>query len=159
MTRAWVFVIAGGLGTAASLGLLLSLGDAAPACDINPVVTCAATVDNVLNTAIGLIAFPVVATLGVLMLSGVEPLPKLVWRGLRAGVIAGAVFTHVLIFLSLYDLRALCPYCMIIWICVVAIACHTFLPRFPWRALTVWLLAVIALAAQAFWTQWWLLLS
>ncbi len=156
--RAWVLTIAGAVGTAASFGLLWSVGQASPVCDLNPIVTCSATVDNVINTSIGLMAFPVVTTLGLLMLMGVG-LPTPVWRGLQAGVIAGTVFTHVLIFLSLYVVRALCPYCMIIWLCVVAMACHLFVLRLPWRVFSVWLLAVVSLAAQAFWREWWLLLS
>jgi uncharacterized membrane protein len=90
-------------------------------CDINPIVGCG----NVINTdqasafgfpnpLIGVAAFAVVTTLGVLLLARVA-LPGFVWVGLQAGAIFGICFVSWLQFQSLYEIHALCPYCMVVW--------------------------------------------
>ena len=80
---------------------------------------------------------------------------------------------HWLIAQSLYDIGALCPYCMAVWAVTVPIFWYVTLRnldrgapsagRRQWAgvlmrnhsiALTVWFLVLIALIAQRFWSYW-----
>jgi len=90
-------------------------------CDINPIVGCG----NVINTdqasafgfpnpLMGVAGFAIVLTIGVLVLARVA-LPKLVWLGLQLGVIFGISFVTWLQYQSIYEIHALCPYCMVVW--------------------------------------------
>ena len=90
-------------------------------CDLNPIVGCG----NVINTdqasafgfpnpLIGVAGFAIVVTIGVLVLARVK-LPTFVWAGLQAGVIFGIGFITWLQYQSIYEIKALCPYCMVVW--------------------------------------------
>ena len=90
-------------------------------CDINPIVGCG----NVINTdqasafgfpnpIIGVAAFAIVATIGVLLLARIT-LPTFVWAGLQLGVIFGIGFVTWLQYQSIYEIKGLCPYCMVVW--------------------------------------------
>lgn len=140
-------------------------------CDINPIIGCG----NIINTdqasafgfpnpIIGVAAFAIVLTLGVLVLARVK-LPGFVWGGLQAGVIFGIGFVTWLQYQSIYNLRGLCPYCMVVWsitipifIWVSARNLRAFLPGNPvsrlvgdWTLLIniLWYVAVIS----AIWFQ------
>lgn len=183
----WILTIAGGIGTLAAFTLILDrialLKDPAhvPSCSINPLLSCGpvmaspqAEVFGFPNPLIGLVAFPVVATTGIVVLAGVK-LPRWYWLGLHAGATAGVVFVHWLIVQSLYRIGALCPYCMAVW--VVTITAFWYLTLYNltsdrfgiplrWRhtgiavaryhctLLTSWFLLIAALIANAFWPYW-----
>ena len=96
-------------------------------CDINPIVGCG----NVINTdqasafgfpnpIIGVAAFAIVVTIGVLVLARVT-LPTFVWAGLQAGVIFGIAFVTWLQYQSIYNIHGLCPYCMVVWTITIPI--------------------------------------
>lgn len=140
-------------------------------CDICVFVACGGVVNTpeaaafgFPNPIIGLIGFPVVITLGVLLASG-STLPRWVWAGLQGGVLFGIAFITWLQSQSIYDLRVLCPYCMVVWAVMIPLfvvvsaaalrelAPHSFVTRLvnDWRALIIalWYLAVLA----AIWFQ------
>lgn len=75
---------------------------------------------------IGLAAFPVVVTIGVVLLRGFRP-PRWFWLGMQAGTTFGVGFVHWLIYSSLYDIGALCPYCMVAWVVTIPIFWYTTL--------------------------------
>ena len=129
------------------LGLLLALGGAlgllaavvlsverfrlaldpsyVPSCSLNPVLSCGsvmttpqAAVLGFPNSLLGIAAFAVVTTVGVLLLGGVL-LPRWVSLGLQGGLTAGAVFVAWLVSQSLWSIHALCPYCMVVWAVVI----------------------------------------
>ncbi len=188
----WILAVTGALGTAAAFTLavekihLLTDPSYTPTCSINPVLSCGsvmiteqASAFGFPNPLLGLGTFPVVATLGVLLLAGVR-LPRWVWPGLQAGVTFAVVFVHWLMFQSLYRIGALCPYCMVVWVAVVLMFWYTTLYnlrhghlRTPARARpavdllvdvhavgpALWLLVTVVLIAQAFWTPWQIMLS
>jgi uncharacterized membrane protein len=126
-------LLAGGLvGAVVSLLLLLDelalLADPAfvPSCSIDPVLSCGtimrtaqASVLGFPNPVIGLATFPVAAALGALVLGGTA-LPRWAWWGLQAGTTAGMLFVHWLIVQSLVVIGALCPWCMVAWVAVIA---------------------------------------
>jgi uncharacterized membrane protein len=184
---AWVLTVGGIVGTAAAFALVLDrialLEDPAfvPSCSISPLLSCGsvmtspqAEVFGFPNPLIGLVAFPVVTTVGVVALAG-GTVPRWVWLGLQAGTVAGIVFVRWLIAQSLYVIGSLCPYCVIVWVVTITVFCYTTLhnvtaDRLPlpagWRRvggklagyhgvlLTAWLLVIVALIAARFWSYW-----
>ncbi|GAA3677224.1 vitamin K epoxide reductase family protein [Lentzea roselyniae] len=165
----------GGLiGLAASLVLtvekiaLLKNPEYVPSCSIDPILSCGsimrteqAEVFGFPNPLLGIAGFAVVATVGVVLLAGVE-LPRWFWLGLQAGATFGVVFVHWLIFQSLYVIGALCPYCMVVWAVTIPIFWYTTLHNFRLPALrkyhgvalTTWYSAVVIAVLQAFWDYW-----
>ena len=98
-----------------------------PSCSINPVLSCGsvmltkqASLFGFPNPLLGIAAFSVVIVTGVLAVAGVR-LPRWYWAGLAGGTVLGAVFVHWLIYQSLYEIGALCPYCMIVWVVTMAL--------------------------------------
>jgi uncharacterized membrane protein len=128
----WVLVIAGVLGTVAALALTLEklslLEDPTyvPTCSINPIVNCGsimktdqAEVLGFPNPLIGLMTFPVLIATGAALLAGAR-FRAWYWIGLQVGTTAGLLFVVWLIHQSLYVIGALCPYCMVAWVAVLA---------------------------------------
>ncbi|TFI45538.1 vitamin K epoxide reductase family protein [Rhodococcus sp. 1R11] len=122
-----VFTLFSALGLLAALTLTIErfklLEDASyvPSCSLNPVLSCGsvmvtkqAALFGFPNPILGIVAFSVALVAGVLWLGRVE-LPHWFWLGLSAGLLLGEVFVHWLIFESLYEINALCPYCMVVW--------------------------------------------
>lgn len=96
-------------------------------CDLNPFVSCGnvintdqASVFGFPNPLMGVAGFAIVATLGVLLVSG-QRLPGFVWLGLQAGTIFGISFVTWLQYQSIYDIQSLCPYCMVVWSVMIPI--------------------------------------
>ena len=129
----WVLLVGGLVGAVVALVLLvekldlLANPDYIPSCSIDPVLSCGtimktaqAAVLGFPNPVIGLLTFPVVAACGAIVVSGVE-LPRWVWWALEIGSFAGVLFIHWLIVQSLVVIHALCPYCMVAWVAVIAI--------------------------------------
>lgn len=101
---AWLLIIGSLIGIAASWELMVSelrlirepLANLS--CDINPLVSCGASLDvwqgnllGVPNSFVGAIAFAVLLFAGVLLVSG-QRLPRWVWWGMTAGTIGGIGF-------------------------------------------------------------------
>ncbi|SNS77671.1 Uncharacterized membrane protein [Asanoa hainanensis] len=180
----WILTVGGLVGALAAFVLTVEkialLKDPAyvPSCSINPILSCGsimttdqAEVFGFPNPLIGLLAFPVVAAIGVAVLSGAR-LPRWWWLSLQAGTLFGIGFVHWLFFQSLYRIGALCPYCMVVW--VVMILLFTFVtlhnldrghlpaPRRLTDTLllargaipTLWLFVLAALIGQRFWFYW-----
>ncbi|WP_018348265.1 vitamin K epoxide reductase family protein [Longispora albida] len=170
----WLLAAGGGLGTASAAALtiekfhVLANPGYVPSCSINPIVSCGSVMTSAQaevfgfpNPVIGLAAFPVVLTLGVLLIAKV-PLPRWVMLGLNAGAALGVLFVHWLIFQSLYRIGALCPYCMVVWVVTITmfwyLTLHNFrlpvLRKYHSAVLTVWFLVIIGLIGEAFWDYW-----
>ncbi|VXB58756.1 vitamin K epoxide reductase family protein [Nocardioides sp. AX2bis] len=120
-------VVLGALGLLAAFTLtvdklkLLADPSFTPACDINPIVSCGsvmasdqAEVFGFPNSLLGLIGFAAVVTLGLSLALGAR-LPRTVLAGLALGGLAGLVFVHWLAFQTLYEINALCPWCLVVW--------------------------------------------
>jgi uncharacterized membrane protein len=169
---AWVLAVGGFVGLVASFVLTIEkialLKDPfyVPTCSINPVLSCGsimkteqAELFGFPNPLIGIAGFAVVTTLGVLLLAGAE-LPSWVWIGLQVGVTFGVLFVHWLIVQSLYEIGALCPYCVVVWAVTIPIFWYTTLrnirPGFQFHSvvLILWYLVIAGLVLQAFWFYW-----
>lgn len=178
----WVLLVGGAIGAVAAFALILDrislLEDPefVPACSIDPVLSCGSImaspqseVFGFPNPLIGVLTFPIVATLGAVVVGGAA-LPRWVWLGLQIGATAGVLFVHWLIAQSLYVIGALCPYCMAVWIVTIAVFWYTTLHnlggsqgRQRWSArvaeyhgavLTGWLVVIGALVVVRFWPYW-----
>lgn len=184
----WVLAGGGALGLAASLILTIEkfqlLADPSyrPSCSINPVLSCGSVMSSPQaslfgfpNSILGVVAFTVLLTTGIVTLIEAKALPRWYWRCLVIGLFAGAVLVHWLIFQSLYRIQALCPYCMVVWVVtmtalwyatlhlgarslsassrtvknIVALGAgnHSLVP-------TIWILSVASLIVSAFWDYW-----
>ena len=176
----WV-LIAGVVGLAAALALtiekieILIDPDYVPSCSINPVLSCGsvmitpqASVFGFPNSLIGIVSFTAVLVTGVLALAKVE-LPRWYWTGLAIGTLLGTVFVHWLAWQSLYNIGALCPYCMVVWSVTIplfvvatsiAIAPATangvvrVLHTWRWSLVALWFTAVLLLILVRFWDYW-----
>ena len=178
---AWWVLIAGVIGLLAASDLLVEkiemLKNPAyvPSCSINPVLACGSVITTPQssvfgppNPLFGVIAFTLVIVTGVLAVSGVS-LPRWYWVGLMIGTGVGVVFVHWLIFESLYDIGALCPYCMVVWSVTVplfavvsAIALRPLagnpvaraIYHWRWSLVTLWFTAVALMILVRFWDYW-----
>ena len=124
---AWWILIAGVIGLLSSVTLLVDkiamLKDPkfVPSCSINPVLACGSVINTPQasvfgppNPLFGVIGFTVVIVTGVLAIAKVQ-LPRWYWVGLMAGVGVAVGFVHWLKYETLYEIGALCPYCMVVW--------------------------------------------
>lgn len=180
----WLLIVCGAIGLVAAFIIMVEkihlLQDPAfvPSCDLNPVVSCGSVMASDQSNAfgfpnpiIGLVAFPVVITTGVLLLSGVK-LRRLYMLGLLAGTIFGLGFVHWLFFQSVYRIGALCPYCIAVWIATITTFWYVllysiqenifrlphklkrageFIRRHHLDILVFWFLVIFALILKRFW--------
>lgn len=184
---AWLLLLGGIIGLIASFVLIVEklalLADDTyiPSCNVNPVLNCGsimrtdqAAVFGFPNPLIGVASFPVLATTGAALVSGVR-LPRWFWLGLQVGVTFGMGFVAWLIFQSLYRIGALCPYCMVVWAVVIPTFWYVSLRNASagvfgrrvadstvskslreWHAavLTGAAVVLLSLIAQRFWSYW-----
>lgn len=181
---AWLLIVAGLLGSLASVMLnveyihILRDPEYVPPCDLNPFLTCGAFLDSPQsqafgfpNVVIGILAFPVLVTTGVVLLTGAR-LPRWYWRGLLAGAVFGMGFVFWLQYHALFTLRAICPWCALVWAVMIPIFVHTFaratqngalpassgvralLVQYRWILTALWWVLVIALALIVLAEEW-----
>ncbi|MFJ4094740.1 vitamin K epoxide reductase family protein [Kitasatospora sp. NPDC089913] len=152
-----------------------------PSCNINPVISCGsvmrtaqAEVFGFPNPLLGLAAFGALAAVGAGLLAGAA-YRRWFWLGLQAGTLFGVGFTHWLIVQALYDIGALCPYCMVVWVTVVALFWYTTLhnlrsgvvpvgprlrpvvreaARYHWALPVLWAAVIALLVLNRFWSYW-----
>ncbi|MCW2584458.1 MAG: Vitamin epoxide reductase [Klenkia sp.] len=180
-------LVGGGVGLVAAFVLavekyrLLTDAGYVPTCSINPVLSCGSVMDSPQaeafgfpNPLLGLIGFTAVLVAGAVLAGGAR-LPTWFWAGVQAGVSAGVLLVHWLIEASLYRIGALCPYCMAVWVVVIAVftavtarnltavahrlpapaaAAVDVLARRQSVVVTAWLLLIAALITARFWTYW-----
>lgn len=177
----WLYVVGGLIGLVSSFMLVLDKLEKLqnpgfiPSCSLNPVISCGSVMDSwqaglfgFPNPIIGVAAFPVVVTAGAALLSGFEP-PRWFWAGMQVATTLALVFIHWLIFSTLYEIGALCPYCMVVWVVTITTFWYTTLrnlggpaagglrgglARFHSLVLVVWFLVIVGLILQRFWTYW-----
>lgn len=126
-TLGWLLSVCGTVGLAAAAVLLVEkfelLTDSSyePSCNLSPILNCGSVmvtsqseVFGFPNPIIGVAAFPILVTSGVVLL-GRASLRPLYWWGLQAGVTFGLALVGWLAFQSLYRIGALCPYCLVVW--------------------------------------------
>ncbi|WP_253867251.1 vitamin K epoxide reductase family protein [Promicromonospora umidemergens] len=126
-TMGLLLVVLGGIGFVASFALAWEKylafvdPDRTASCTVNLFVTCSAAMDSwqgallgFPNPYIGVAAFPVVVTTGVMLLLGTR-LPRWYWTSLLAATVLGQALIFFLMWTSFEVIVALCPYCMVVW--------------------------------------------
>jgi uncharacterized membrane protein len=184
---AWGLAAGGLIGLLASAVLLIERiklaqdSEYVPTCSINPVLSCGSVMQTAQaallgfpNPIIGVAAFPVVLTTGVVILAGGR-LARSYWIGLQAGVTAALALVAWLAFQSIYRIGALCPYCMVVWAVVIPTFWYvtlrnlsqgafgkrlrdspatTFLTEWHAPLLLVPFLVLLGLITEGFWSYW-----
>ena len=181
---ALLLAIGGAIGFVAAFVLALEQvevledPDYVPSCNFNPVLSCGSVMQTwqaeqfgVPNALLGIGAFAAVTTVGVVLLAG-STLPRWFWLGVQAGALFGVGAVHWLIYQSLYDVGALCPYCVVVWIVTIPIFCYVTvhnvqvghlpvsaaarraLARNRGLILILWFLLIAALILVRFWDYW-----
>ncbi|MBO1417919.1 vitamin K epoxide reductase family protein [Streptomyces sp. FH025] len=152
-----------------------------PSCNLNPVISCGsvmrteqAEVFGFPNPLLGLAAFGALAAIGAGLLAGAG-YRRWFWLGLHGGTALGVVFVHWLVDQALYDIGALCPYCMVVWATVVVLFWYTTLhnlrtgvipvgprlrvvvreaARYHWALPVLWATVIALLVLNRFWYYW-----
>jgi uncharacterized membrane protein len=95
------------------------------ACDFSAWVSCSSVIASPQseafgfpNSFIGVVGFAVVLTLGVVWMAG-APVQGWIWGGLQAGTVFGIGFVTWLQHETIYEIGALCPYCMVVWVVMI----------------------------------------
>lgn len=103
------------------------------ACDVNPWVSCGtvmktwqASLFGFPNMFIGIVAFAVIITTGMGLLSGAK-FARWYWIGLQVGVTLGFAMITWLWSQALYSIGVLCPLCMAVWAMMI--------PLFVWTTI------------------------
>ncbi|MFB7949326.1 vitamin K epoxide reductase family protein [Kitasatospora phosalacinea] len=182
---AWLLLLSGLIGLAASAVLTLDklklLENPAyqPSCNINPVISCGSIMRTAQaeafgfpNPLIGLAAFGALAAVGAGLVAGAAH-RRWFWLSLQAGTLLGLGFVAWLIDQALYEIGALCPYCMAVWAVVITATWYTTvhnlrtgtLPappllrrlaalRFQWLVPAAACLVIALLILNRFWYYW-----
>jgi len=120
-------------------------GDAGfhPNCNLNPIFSCTSVMKSIEasafgfpNVIIGLAGFGVTLTVGMAIFAGAN-FKRWFWLGLEAGTIFGLIFVHWLFYHTVYDIRALCIYCMIIWSVTIPMFWYTTLYNIKQKVITL----------------------
>lgn len=183
----WLLTIGGFIGLAMAFIItlekleLLKNPAYTPSCDINPLINCGpvmasgqASAFGFPNPFIGLAAFAVLITIGMALFAGAK-FKRWFWIGLQIGTTLGLAFVFWLFYQTVYQIGALCPYCMVVWVVVITLFVYTtlynlrtgviptpkgwekfvaFLQRHHGDILLVWFLIIVGLILNHFWYYW-----
>lgn len=186
-TLAWVLIIGGALGWIGALLLTLERlhvaanPEATLGCDIASFISCKsvmlswqATLFGFPNPLIGLGAFAAPIVVGFAILAGAR-FAAWFWRTFTVGLFLGFAFVLWLFSAAVFDIGALCPYCMVAWLGTIPMFWSVFLfgaregfvwvptrtIRFfvsaydwAWLFSLVTVLVLAAVIAVEFWTLW-----
>ncbi|GAA1331618.1 MULTISPECIES: vitamin K epoxide reductase family protein [Brachybacterium] len=152
-----------------------------PSCSLNPVLSCGSVMSTpqasafgIPNPILGVAGFSAVLTLGLAVLAGARTAR---WMEvlIQVGVSFAVLFVHWLIGQSLFEIGALCPYCMVVWTVTIPLFWITtlrhlhrwtggaapavrravaLLIEFRSTVLVAWYLVILALIAVRFWDYW-----
>lgn len=183
-----VLVVMGILGLVASFALtydLIKIGQDAsyePSCSINPIISCtsvmetaeATVIGDIPNSMFGIIGFSMLIVFGLFVALEII-LPRKIWQLAQLAAIGGILFSHFLIFSSVFVLRTICPWCFVTWLVTIAIfwaittynAQHHLILRgknfidfrHAWQRhsisiLVLWYLLLFTLLLVEFWDYW-----
>ena len=182
----WILLIAGAIALAASYELavekfrLLENPLYVPACSLGEVVNCASVMRSSQSEALGfpnaflgLAGYGALTAIGLILVTGGR-LTRPFWIVLQAGLLFAVLFVHWLMIQALYNIGALCPFCMALWAATIpafwyVTVCNITpfadkpgatgtVVRFALRnhgiIITAWLLLITALVAERFWAPW-----
>ncbi|MFZ1323555.1 MAG: vitamin K epoxide reductase family protein [Candidatus Saccharimonadales bacterium] len=165
---------------------LISNPSYTPSCNFSPLLSCGsvmntpqAEVFGFPNPLIGIASFAIITTIGMAILSGAK-FKRWFWLGLQAGTVFGVSFISWLYYQSVFNIGALCPYCMVVWSVTIPIFWYTtlyniseghirlkgaaaragdFMRRHHGDILFIWFAAGLSIILLRFWYYWSTLLS
>lgn len=183
----YLFTVGGGVGFLAAFTLAVEkleiLKDPAfePSCNLNPILSCGsvmitpqAEAFGFPNPFIGIAGFAVITTIGIAMLAGAV-FKRWFWLLVQAGVLFAVGFIHWLAYQSIYNIGALCPYCMVVWSVTIPIFWYTLLYNLQEKHITspkqlkstvafaqkhhgdvlfAWFMIILGLILHHFWYYW-----
>lgn len=133
---AWVLILGGITGWAGAFALTLERlhvaanPDAVLSCDLNTIISCKsvmlseqAKLLGFPNPLIGLSAFMFPIAVGVAILAGAK-FPRWFWNTFMVGISLGFAFVVWLAHEAIFDIGALCPYCMVAWAGMIPMFWH-----------------------------------
>lgn len=171
-----ILLVAGIIGIVASFVLsvekiqLLKNPDAQLGCNINPIISCGSVIQSkqaeafgFANPYIGLVGFAVLITIGMGILAGAR-YKRWFWLGLEAGAIFGIGFVHWLFYQAVFNIEALCPFCMVVWAVTIAVFVYVTIYNIQSKNIVVpkSLLPVAAIADKYAWAitiGWWMVIA
>ena len=105
--------------------------DYVTSCDFNPWVSCGTVMKSTQaallgfpNPFLGIVGFGIVITIGMALLAGAR-FARWYWVGVQVGVTLAMVFIVWLWSQALYEINALCPYCMVVWAMMIPMFLYT----------------------------------
>ena len=181
-TLPWLLIVCAVVGLLASLTLtlehinLLKDPNHQLNCDLNPILSCGPVMQSDIatqfgfpNPIIGLVAFSAQAMLGVVMLAGAK-LKRWFWRLYGVVILAGLGFIFWLMYQSIFQIKAICIYCLLSWIVMFITAWYVlqfmlaekhitinnkaieaFVRKYHLEILVSWFLLLTALIILEFW--------
>jgi uncharacterized membrane protein len=189
-TWPWILTVGGLIGFVAAFELtldkikLLQNPNATLNCNLSPLVSCGsviktqqAAVAGFPNSLMGIAGFAVVITIGMALLAGLQPqkLQRWFWLGLQAGTILAIGLLTWLQYQSIFTIRALCPWCMVVWTVTLPIFWYTtlynlrsgviptpnslkrvvaFMQKHHGDILVLWYASIIFIILNHFWYYW-----
>lgn len=101
--------------------MLLENPDYVTSCDINEFISCGSVMQSnqaaafgVPNPLFGMAGFAAVALIGAGILAGAR-FKGWFWFIAQIGLLLATIFVHWLAYQSMFVIKALCPYCMVVW--------------------------------------------
>lgn len=183
----WLLILGGSVGLLSAIILtvekvhLLKNPSAALSCDLNPIIACGSVINTPQasafgfpNPIIGIAGFAIVLTIGMAMLAGAR-FKRWFWIGLQLGTIFGVGFVTWLQYQSIYNIGALCPYCMVVWAVTIPIFVYTtvhnireghlklpgilrrvgtFISKYHAEITISWYLLILLAIVEHFWYYW-----
>lgn len=129
----WILILAAiGISAATILSIekieILSDPNHIASCSISPIVACSPVITSPQASAfgfpnpfIGLFGFTAVFTAAMTLLAGATKLTRVWWRTLLGGTAFGAAFCVWLMYQGMFDIGALCLYCLLTWLVTFAL--------------------------------------
>lgn len=152
-----------------------------PSCNISPLISCGSVMKTEQaeefgfpNSLIGIVGFTMLGTIAFALLAGAK-FKRWFWLTLEGGSIFGVLFIHWLMFQSIFVIGALCPYCMIAWVCAIPLFWYVslynlatgritlpkrfdkavaFVQKHHFDILLLWILTIIGVILYKFWYYW-----
>ena len=192
LERTWPYIltIGGIIGFLASFELtldkirLLENPKAALNCNLSPLVSCTSVIKThqgavagFPNPLMGIAGFAVVIAIGMALIAGMQSqkIQRWFWWGLQAGTVLAIGFLTWLQYQSIFTIRALCPWCMVVWAITLPIFWYTtlynlrsgviptpksfkgvvaFMQKHHGDILVLWYISIIVIILDHFWYYW-----
>ncbi|WP_405486476.1 vitamin K epoxide reductase family protein [Nocardia sp. NBC_00511] len=159
---AWALLLGALIGWGASVTLLVekfkSLTEPGykPLCSIDQTLSCSTVMEapsasmfGFPNPIIGVIGFSVMVTLALLLVAGIS-LPRWIIGGMWLGYLVGVAAIGWLVWDAVFEIRALCPWCMVVWAVTPALLAVTTgllfgRSRGVWQIVVEWRWTLVAI--------------